>query len=98
MYDIACRDFEEIRNTSECRHGARNNVCGKLACLKGAGEVCGDGLSSVFNGVCADKLMCCGICVGCYKGICSQSLCPQKRFTKSRRNHSGKSVTIIIED
>lgn len=71
-----CAEFKEINNTNKCPHGARNNSCNKLACLRGLGDSC-DAMGNPTNyGDCADGLFCaCGHCIGCIRGRCRQNDC-----------------------
>lgn len=74
--DMFCGQFNEIDNTNMCPHGARNNSCNKLACLKGLGDTCDVMGSPILHGDCADGLFCaCGQCTGCIKGKCEQNDC-----------------------
>uniref|UniRef100_A0A1B0EYA7 Neuroparsin n=1 Tax=Phlebotomus papatasi TaxID=29031 RepID=A0A1B0EYA7_PHLPP len=87
-----------VRNPSECQFGTKMNYCGKLVCLKGRGEICGEEYYDVIrHGECASGLMCCGKCVGCDNESCDQSLCrPNKHYSLKRRDPLSKFHKIIL--
>lgn len=87
-----CAEFDEINDTNGCPHGARNNSCSKLACLRGLGEPCDVLGMPILHGDCADGLFCaCGQCVGCIKGRCGQDDCLlQRRHWKGSNTISYK--------
>ncbi|XP_062550971.1 uncharacterized protein LOC134215895 [Armigeres subalbatus] len=82
VLEIRCKLYSgpAVQNTGECVHGAELNPCGKLSCLKGVGDKCGENTAGIImSGKCASGLMCCGgQCVGCKNGICDHRLCPPR--------------------
>uniref|UniRef100_A0A1Q3FS95 Putative ovarian ecdysteroidogenic hormone i n=1 Tax=Culex tarsalis TaxID=7177 RepID=A0A1Q3FS95_CULTA len=82
VLEIRCKLYARpgVQDTGECVHGAELNPCGKLSCLSGVGDKCGENFAGIIMyGKCASGLMCCGgQCVGCKNGICDHRLCPPK--------------------
>ncbi|XP_053682334.1 uncharacterized protein LOC128732912 [Sabethes cyaneus] len=82
VLEIRCKFYAppSVEDTGKCFHGAEVNPCGRLSCLKGVGEHCGESIAgSIMYGKCASGLMCCGgKCVGCKNGICDHRMCPPR--------------------
>uniref|UniRef100_A0A1B0CSH0 Neuroparsin n=1 Tax=Lutzomyia longipalpis TaxID=7200 RepID=A0A1B0CSH0_LUTLO len=77
-----------VKTSEECPHGAKLNNCGKLVCLRGRGEICGETYFDIIrHGECASGLMCCGKCVGCDDESCDQSLCRPKKLSLTKRRN-----------
>uniref|UniRef100_A0A182PFC1 Neuroparsin n=1 Tax=Anopheles epiroticus TaxID=199890 RepID=A0A182PFC1_9DIPT len=87
LIEIRCKLYRD-EDISKCKYGIYITTCNKLACWRGPGDECGDGLSNyMVLGQCKSGLRCCnGKCNGCLDGVCHEMCHPPKLHSYQHRS------------